>query len=241
MKKLITAIAATMAFATCTALADDLPSAPSPVINISGAIAYQAPYTNSGSGILKATVKTLSFNNKSLIALLNASPSVTNNLLAVTTTYNQIPTGSWFIWDMSSGGLIITNKNGFSFPLTDSSPSYNYCTLGLGVGGLIGANSINSKTFAGSEQDQTGIIFNFNDDNGNEIECYGSGSLNWTYGTGSSSGQKASVSLNLKGSGLIAQVNGNEGIVKELNISGSGSATIYSILYYAKLPFWYTR
>ena len=234
MKTLVSTIVATLAFGISMAFATPTVSyLPSPAINISGSIIYQSSSTNNGT-TSKATLKTVSFNSKSLIALLNASPTVQTTLQDVTGV-SRIPAGSYFIFDIYDGyeyDLVVTNKNGFSFPLygydysEDSTYDYGYIEWDYDV--TFAGYSLNNTTGAGTEQDQTGIYFEFEDYNGNDIECYcGNGTFNWTYGAASGDTQKASLSVSLHPAGYYAEVNGNsDAISKNTNISGSGSATI---------------
>jgi hypothetical protein len=232
MKTVIGAIVATMAFATSMAFATT-PYLPSPQVNISGSVIYLASTTNNGT-TSKGTLKTVSFNTKSLIALLNASSAVQSTLSDLGLP-PQIPAGSYFIFDMDNEGLIITNKNGFSFTLYAYDPVtssyYDYGYLDFYEDALFGSYSLNDTTGAGSEQDQTGVEFYFWDGNSNELEPeYGNGAFNWTFGAVSGSLQKASVSVSMQPAGYYAEVNGSSrAITKGMNVSGSGSATVWSL------------
>lgn len=230
MKKLIAAVVTTMTFATSMAFAAIVSDSPSPEVNISGTIAYQASKATNGV-ISEATVKTISFNTKSLIALLNASTNVQITLTNLGLP-NQIPPGSYFVFNVYNEELTITNKNGFSFPLEgaygeDDYYDYGYLDFDINVSSY----SLNTTTGAGKEQDQIQYPeFYFDDGNGNEIyNYYGTGTLNWTYGAASDGAQKASVTVSLQPSADEAEVNGNYvAAAKVMNISGSGSATISS-------------
>jgi hypothetical protein len=231
MKTLIGTIVAAMAFAASTTFAISY-SLPSPQVNISGSVIYLASTTNNGT-TSKGTLKTVSFNTKSLIALLNASSEVQSTLSDLGLP-PQIPAGSYFIWDMYDEELIITNKNGFSFtleaydPVTSSYYDYGYLDFDEDV--IFGSYSYNDTTGAGSEQDQTGVEFYFSDGNSNELEPeYGNGTMNLSFGAVSGSLQKCSASVSLQPAGYYAEVNGSSrAITKGMNITGSGSATVLS-------------
>lgn len=223
------AFATSMAFATTTVATNDLPWVP---VNISGSITYLS--TNSAT---KGTLKTISFNTKSLITLLNASPSVTNTL-NYATGVNQIPAGSYLVWDINDSSIFVTNKNGFAFNLQGYAPSYydwGYLTPGNyynypNNGMQVGSYSFKS-TGAGSEQDLTIANFYFDDNNGNEISSYGNGTLNWNFGASNGATnnavQTASVTVKMQPAGWYAYVNGDPGVPKNMSISGSGSSIIY--------------
>ena len=243
MKKLIAAIATATAFAASTAFAT-LPYTPSPAVNISGNLTYSIfgdNITNNGT-VTKSILKTVSFNNSTLLKLLNKSATVTNSMNHVAHA-NQIPAGSYIVWYMDDDSLIITNKDGFSFPLEGTDPvttgHYDYGYLDYEEDIIVGNSSFKNSTGVGNEQDLASIYFYFYDSNGDVIECYGQGAYNWTWGTGSSSGQKASVSVNLQPSAYWAEADGNLGVTKGMNITGSGSATIYGFTWEYGEPFWY--
>lgn len=238
MKTLISAIVATLAFATSMTFATTVTTNTLPWVslNISGTIIYQGSSTTNAMKS-EATLKTLSFNTKSLIALYNASTNFQTILFGVTGT-NQIPAGSYFVFDPWEENLFITNNNGFAFKLYgyDGPTLYNFGNMEIGFnsnssgyGSLIGSCSINTNTFAGSEQDQSAISFYFYDGNGNEFASYGNETLNWHYDAASGGVQKASLSISAQPSGWYAYVNDNQAITKGMKISGSGSSTIYSL------------
>ena len=83
---------------------------------ISGTASYNASSpTNNGANAMSVLTK-VKVNTKSLIGLLNASPTVTNTLQDVTGT-SQIPAGSYFVYDLDNENLIITNLSGYNFTL----------------------------------------------------------------------------------------------------------------------------
>src|SRR5450432_1227371 len=86
-------------------------------LSISGTFYLTANSTNTQN----VPLKKMTYNTQTLINLLNASPSATNMLQTVTGK-SQIPPGSYFLWDLSEEELYVTNKNGFFFPLFNSSP-----------------------------------------------------------------------------------------------------------------------
>ena len=219
-------IAGAMAFAAGKAPAQYLPS---PKINISGTITYTTVITTNGA-VAKGTLKTVSFNTKSLIDLLNASPTfksaLTNQFGSVSS--NQVPAASYFIYDIYDEELIITNKNGFAFNLYDNLSVVNFGFLDINNNVLIGSFSINTNTSAGSESDVTGVEFYFNDRNGNIVDNFGNGTLKWSFGKEDGSGnQKVSLSVKMVPTGSEAEVNGNsDAFSQKTSISGSGSATV---------------
>jgi hypothetical protein len=155
---LCAAIAGAMAFAAGKASSAPAQYLPSPKVNISGTITYTTVITTNGA-VAKGTLKTVSFNTKSLIDLLNASPTfrsaLTNEFGSVSS--NQVPAASYFIFDIYDQELIITNKNGFAFNLYDNISVVNFGFLDIDNNVLIGSFSINTNTSAGSESDVTGV------------------------------------------------------------------------------------
>ena len=190
---------------------------PRPSLNISGTVVVQDPSLPYGS------LKKLSFNNKILISLLNASPTVQNYLTNYfgSATSNSIPAGSYFVWDMNSEDVWVTNKNGFSFNV--EAPVSFYIAYDQGV--LTGSFSLKNTTGAGSEMDVTGVKFYFDDDYGNILDPeYGLGVFNWTYGAVSGGVQQKTISIKLSPGSYSAAVNGVNAITTTVNVSGSGSS-----------------
>jgi hypothetical protein len=223
------AVAGAMAFAASKASAVTV--FPLVKLNISGTVTYTTTNTyvsttNSSGNIKGVTYKTVGFNNDELIKLLNASPTfaaaLTNQFHSVTS--NSVPKGSYIVWNFDTDGLIITNKNGFSFTLDSnlSGDDFGYCELDYDY--QIGTFTKNGTTSAGSEKDYTGIYFYFYDYNGNEIEVYGAGTLNWTYGAMTAGVQKTTVSASLGGPGYYSEVNFNTAVAT-VHASGSGTAS----------------
>jgi hypothetical protein len=192
-------------------------------LNISGSLIY----TTNLAATQKVPLKTLSYTTQTLINLLNASPTASNQIQTVTGT-NQIPKGSYFIWDPGNVyGLYLTNNNGFFFPLEGSGYDFGY--LEVANQNLIGTVKY-ASTWAlnGTETDSTGIIFYFGDgpyeNSDNKIELYGVAALNWTYGIPSGGNQKASVSVTMTGNGNNdCFVNDFAAIPASFSASGSGS------------------
>ena len=93
---------------------------------------------------------------------MNASPTASNQIQTVTGT-NQIPKGSYFIWDPGNVyGLYLTNNNGFFFPL--EGPGYEFAYLEVANQNLIGTVKYASTwVLNGTESDKTGIAFYFGD------------------------------------------------------------------------------
>ena len=193
---------------------------PRPKINVSGTMAIESPTLGYGS-VLKT-----SFNNKALISLLNASSTVqryiTNSVTHVTTS-NTIPAGSYFVWDIYSDDVWVTNANGFSFDVEVPVSFYIYAYEGE----LIGSFSLNTNTFAGSEKSVSSIYIYFYDYNDNYFEGYGGGTMNWTYTAKAGNVQKKSVSVKLSPGAYEAEAGTWEtsyGLTTSCSVSGSGSS-----------------
>jgi hypothetical protein len=231
MKKILITgvVAVAMALAAGKAWAVGL-VLPLPSVAISGVISYQNSVTNNGT-TQKGATKQVNFNNKSLLSMLNASPAVQTTLADLGLATN-IPAGSSILFDIEDSQLMITNKSGFNFFLNgeDSvkSTNYNYGTLYIDQGELLSNYSISDKTGAGTEANQTGVLFRFDDSNGNAIQCaYGYGTLNWTFGATNGVSQKATVKVNLHPATLSAEVNSNsDALTTTCTITGSGTAII---------------
>jgi hypothetical protein len=188
-------------------------------------------YSTNSSRIQKAPLNKITYNTQTLINLLNASPSATNMLQTVTGK-SQIPPSSYFLWDVSEEELYITNKNGFFFPLFNSSPFYDFAHLAIVENNLIGTVKYSSiGALDGSETDKTGIEFYFNDGgtNGaskNQIDLFGVATMKWTYGKPTGNNQKASLSVKMSGNGNgndVDYLNNFNAIPTVFSASGSGS------------------
>ena len=210
-----------------------------PLVNltISGTVSYNA---SSPADNGKTT--------KSLISLLTNSPTVTSTLMDVTGT-NQIPAGSYFVYDLNTNNifddpnfgevmaLIVTNKNGFSFTLvgydTIAATNYDYGFLNIDQVNLIGSYSQNDSTGAGSESDLTSIEFYFNDGNGNQLDDFGNGSLTWSFGTVSTNSvQKTTLSVNFPApNGYDDVVNYNAAIAQNVKCSGKATGNVVSVVF----------
>lgn len=227
-----------------------------PLVNlaISGTVSYNAASPADNGTTTKSALTKVSFTIKSLIGLLNASPAVTNTLFDVTGT-NQIPAGSYFLFDLNSFSynsdigenliaLIVTNKNGFSFTLDgyDSVAAANYYYGDLDIddvnnfyagsttyANIIGSYSQNDTTGAGSESDLASIEFYFNDNNGNSFDDFGNGSLKWSFGKVSGGVQKTTLSINFPASdGFGDTVNYNSAIAQNVKASGKATGNVAS-------------
>ncbi len=232
---------------------------PPVALNLSGTVTVPVTDTNgdqiitTNGNIVTGKLKTVSFNNKSLIALLNASPDVqryiTNNVTHSAVS-NSIPAGSYFVWTMGmwdgntndfyddSGDIWVTNKNGFSFDVEEPVSFYIYWDEDE----VVGTAKLNAITGAGTEKDITGVELYFSDYNGNELEpYYGQGNFNWTYGPVSGSLQKKSISLTMSPATCYAEVNDVNALTTAFSVSGSGSATCLTPLPGAWLgePYWW--
>lgn len=223
---LCASLAAAMAFgpASNSAQASSYPSVP---LSISGTLVYS---TASGRD-MGVPLKQLSYSSQSLIGLLNASSYATNVIFQVTGK-KQIPAGSYFLWNPDDENLIITNKNGFSFPLQGSyntvsaDPSYDFGYLEIDESGLVGTYDLNGATLAGSETDKTGIYFYFYDgsENENEIELYGTATLTWNYGPAKGGYQKATLIVSMSGNGSDGcYVDDFDAVPTSFSATGTGS------------------
>jgi len=229
LTKLITsaAIAGAIIFGKAAATPPTFSGYPLVKLSISGTYYY----TTNSSNIQNVPLAKFSYNTQTLIDLLNASPNATNMLQTVAGT-NQIPKGSYFLWDVDEEELYLTNKNGFFFPLL--SKSYNFGYLSINEMNLIGTVSYSSKVaLQGSETDKTGIEFYFDDggDGGpakNHMDLFGVATLNWTYGAPTGNNQKASLSVTMSGNGngtALDYLGNNNAIPTAFSASGSGSIT----------------
>ncbi len=226
------ALAGALAFGA-TAFAKTSPKYPLVTISLSGTVHYSPNYDDELSQ--EVPLKTVSYNTKTLIAMLNASSYATNKIHGVTGT-NQIPTGSYFLWAPYEEELFLTNKNGFFFPLEGSGYDMGY--LEVDEDHLIGTYSLNS-VLAGTETDKTGIYFYFYDGAyyENEIETSGTATLNWTYGAASGGAQKATVSVAMSAnSDEESYIYDYDAVSASFSASGSGSLTNEST---NSVPFFY--
>jgi hypothetical protein len=228
---LCVAFAVTMAFGTANpAAAQSYPSVP---LAISGTLYYT---TNNGTLAQGSPMIKVSYNNQTLINLLNASSAATNSIKTVTGK-SQIPSGSSIFWNPYEESLTITNSNGFSFPLDGSHYDYGY--LEVDEEDLIGTYSLNTKTSAGTETDRTGIYFYFYDgsESYNEIEIYGTATLTWTYGAAKGGSQKATLSVTMTGCGNDdCYIDDYTAIPSAFSATGRGSGTAKT----NNVPFYYT-
>jgi hypothetical protein len=219
-------VAGVIAFAASKASA--LPAAfPWVKLNISGTVTASAETsTTNGTTIKSSPLKKVSFNTQKLIDLLNASPTfvaaLTNQFHS--TSSNSVPSGSYFVWNPDDYNLIITNKNGFSFTLDSNLSGKDFGYMEIDEDFLTGTYTENVTTDAGSEDNLTGIYFEFYDYNGDEIEVYGEGKLSWHYDAMSAGSQKTSLSVSMSGSGYYAEVDGDEA-GSTFKASGSGTGT----------------
>jgi hypothetical protein len=217
-----------------------------PLVNltISGTVSYNAASPVDNGTTTKLALTKVSVTTKWLINLLNASPTVTSTLMDVTGT-NQIPAGSYFVYDLNTNNvfddpnfgevmsLIVTNKNGFSFTLVGydsvATTNYDYGFLNIDQVNLIGSYSQNDSTRAGSESDLTGIEFYFSDGNGNQLDDFGNGSLTWSFGKVSGGVQKTTLSVNFTApNGFSDTVNNNAAIAQNVKCSGKATGNVAS-------------
>lgn len=203
MKVILRGVCASVCLLGATAAKGFVLSYPSVPVFFSGTVYWISNY----NGNMNVPINKTAFTSKTLIALLNASSSATNDMFYVTGT-NQIPKGSYFIWNPYRESLGITNKNGFFFPLegsyniaTNTTHSYDYGYMDVDDEGLIGTYNLKSSNSAGSETDVTGIYFYFDDGNGNYLEIYGTATLNWTYGPVTAGSQETALDVSITGTG----------------------------------------
>ena len=212
------AVAAAMALGMTKAAAEQL-LYPVVTLSPSGTINYS---TNSGKGSLSGPIKTVSYNTKTLITMLNASANASNEVFIVTGK-SQIPAGSVFLFDLSNGTLALTNKNGFYFPL--QGPGYDFGSLIISQYELIGTYSL-KPTLAGSESDVTSFYFEFSDgaDSETAFKLYGAANLGWTYGAASGGTQKSTVKVTLNGiSDAGSSVKEYNAVTGKFSAKGSGT------------------
>jgi hypothetical protein len=205
-----------------SALSQSFSGYPLVKLSISGTLYF----TTNSSNIQSVPLKKYSYTTQTLIDLLNASSTATNKMQTVAGT-NQIPKGSYFIWDPDSDNLYLTNQNGFFFPLQGSGYQFGYLTVD--ENNLIGTVKYSSTwVLDGKETDKTGIFFYFGDgeyqDSDNEIELYGIATLTWTYGNVSAGSQKASLSVSMSGNGNNdCYIDDFDAIPASFSASGSGT------------------
>jgi hypothetical protein len=225
LTKMISSVAIAGAI-TCglatSALSQSFSGYPLVKLSISGTLYF----TTNLSNIQSVPLKKYSYTTQTLIDLLNASSTATNKMQTVAGT-NQIPKGSYFIWDPDSDNLYLTNQNGFFFPLQGSGYQFGYLTVD--ENNLIGTVKYSSTwVLDGKETDKTGIFFYFGDgeyqDSDNEIELYGIATLTWTYGNVSAGSQKASLSVSMSGNGNNdCYIDDFDAIPASFSASGSGT------------------
>ena len=207
-------------------------------LNISAKVIVPDIITTNGA-VVTGKLKTVSVNNKSLIAWLNASPTVqsyiTNNITHSAIS-NSITAGSYFVWDMLTEAVWVTNKNGFTFDVDNPVSFY----IDYDEDTVVGSAKLADVTGAGSEMDVTGVKFYFDDNNGNILEPeYGEGVFNWTYGAVSGGVQQKTISIKLSPAAYYAEVNGVSGITTTFNASGSGSSAGLAPFGSLDEPYWY--
>jgi hypothetical protein len=201
MKKLIVVVMLTSAivFAVTKASAS-IGAFPQVPLRISGVITYSDYQTNDNGKVTASTpLKKERFNTKTLVGLLNASPTFVS---ALTNQYgastNQIPPGSYIVWE-NIYYLVITNANGFSFNLTYNESGTNFGYIAITGPFMASTFKRNDATGAGSETDETSIYFSFLDRNGNQFDLVGTAKLNWKCGDVSNDVQETSLSISIHG------------------------------------------
>jgi hypothetical protein len=222
MKKILTlaAIAATMTFASNKASAIPPHSYPNVPLNISFTAQYSQEIltTNSaGTTVKSSSLQTVSFNNKSIIALINLFEGA------------NIPAGSYLAWNPWDEEIYATNSSGFYY--------YPYNDLEIDEDGLTGQSARDLTTSAGTEKDLTAVEFEMDFGDEDYFYTYGNlGTLNWTYGTATGTNQPVtlSISINLQGSD-DCYFEDNQAEVTSGKITGTGKGTDPT----DQFPFWY--
>jgi hypothetical protein len=227
------AFAFAMAFGVATTPSMATSYYPSVQLSLSGTLTYSA---NNDTKTQGAPLRTVSYTSQTLISLLNASSTASNRIFLVTGK-TSIPAGSYFLWNPDTDSLTISNANGFSFPLDGSGYDFGY--LEVDYYQLIGTYTLAPFTLAGTETDKTGIYFYFDDesDEYNEIELYGTATLNWTYGAAKNDEQTATLSVTMTGCGNDdCYVDDYNAIPATFSATGTGSSSTLPTDY---VPFFY--
>jgi hypothetical protein len=200
---------------------------------------------NSNSAVTKGSSTVLtplkgSFNNKSLVALLNASPAFTNYLNNQTAGgINTLPPNTTFGFDDFEGSVFAIVPTGGWIPLTDvidnAENNFNFITWDWDE--TSDNYSYNKNTGAGSENVQLSeFYFEFNDYNETSPNnFYFQGQMNYKFTSSAvaSALRKVTASDSFSGSGDV-EVGGYYGTGKG-NASGSSKSTSIAYTY---LPFW---
>lgn len=116
-------------------------------LNVSGTITYQKANTVSGE-TTKYSTGNASFNNKTIISLLNLSPEFTD-------TFGTIPAGAVLM--MNDGDVLWTNKTAHTYEVisgqvynADYDEDFTFIFVGEGSDSVM-TGSYNNSTFQGSE------------------------------------------------------------------------------------------
>ena len=200
---------------------------PWPKLSFSGTMTFGSMSATNVNGNFSsgAGIYTVSFNNQSLMARLNASPAFIAALTNQFTNIFQIPAGSFFVWDwFNDKDIVITNRNGFSFSLDHNSAGESFGRLDWDDNYLFGDFTLRDATHAGTETDQTDLYFQFNDLNGFQFTSYGEATLAWTYGASVTANQKVTLNVTMSSGtgGYDGQVAGWNA---QVNFKASGSGT----------------
>jgi hypothetical protein len=188
-------------------------------LNVSGTFTYQLPDTISGN-VTTSKTKTVKFNNKSIIAALNAS-----DMFLAAAGISSIPAKSTLIMD-DNNNIIVTNKSGFSVNLTD----LGFATLSE-ADLTVSSGTYDDTTFAEKDKGIGTICTVFITDGAtDETDIVISGLTQHTY---SASKVNASGVHSVKSSGSVTGsgvglFEGNDAVVQgKLTGSGSGKETVF--------------
>lgn len=170
-------------------------------LNLSGTFTYQLPPSTSGT-VTTSKTKTVSFNNNTIIAALNASAVFT------TAASMTIPAGSYLVMDSDNNSIIVTNRTGtVNINLT----TLPYVNNGSGFSGFaIYNNTSEADVFSGKQNSST------QQESGNELRV--TASLFITDGAG--------LTINIKGLEKSSKSASNVNLTTGLqNVTISGSLT----------------
>jgi hypothetical protein len=199
-------------------------------LTVSGVLTWQTANTTNAAGTVATWhTKSAAFNNKSIIALLNASSAFTtaNAANPVSTT---IPAGSWLTFDGTS--VWATNKSGFSANLTalldGATTPQPFATISInGSSVTVGHYTIDPTKGGGNEEDSdANITATIQDGNGTSVTISGLGSEQSVWSkTGTTGHFHQTQSFDVSGGGSASHV-GNANAVSKGVVTGSGSGTL---------------
>lgn len=189
---------------------------------INGTITYQtATTTNANGKVRNWHTKTVAFNNKSIIAMLNASSAFTN-ANAANAGGEKIPAGSFLAYD---GNVIVTNKNGYKADLTvlqDATPA-SFATVAFpGSFVFFGHENIDPTLGGGSQTDlDANVVVTIRDGNGTSMVIAGPATETFSWDKLVTGQRMEHQSFKGSGGGS-ASYQGNANAVSRGQVSGSG-------------------